>query len=271
MIYLVYRWVLALFFLVTLVLSGLEYQGGARYLILLTHWNLLALICHLLWSAIFVTVRYLQVYVICRSRFGVHNKLARYRVHDKPVGCCGWQKDSTTWYQKVQWLLFTLGAEASLGGTILFWTIIYRGGVPSYISVVTHAINGITGFLDICLTGIPVRILHVVYPFIYCCAYSVFTGIYYAAGGTNHGNSYIYTVLNYEDSPGIAAAYVVGVTLVFCPLFHLLVWGMYLAREGMLYLVKHTCLKRCHTSESVLTDSDSHDQSPVKEMNEVSV
>ena len=108
LIYLAYRWIIALFFLVNLVVSGLNYSGGARYLILLTHWNFIVLICHLLWSAIFVTVSYFQVHVFCRERFEAHNKLSKYQVYDKPAGCCGVQKDGTAWYQKVQWLLFTL-------------------------------------------------------------------------------------------------------------------------------------------------------------------
>ena len=199
-----------------------------------------------------MTVRYFQVHVFCRERFEARKKLSNYQVYDKPAGCCGVQEDGTVWYQKVQWLLFTIGNEAAIGGTILYWALIYRGGSQGYISIVTHAINGVAGFLDICFSGVPIRILHVVYPFVYCCVYSVFTGIYFGAGGTNNGNSYIYSVINYEVSPGIAAGYILGVTLVFCPVVHLLLWGLYLAREGLLYLVMEIC---CNKDQPQLASS----------------
>ena len=211
-----------------------------------------------------MTVRYFQVHVFCRERFEAHKKLSNYQVYDKPAGCCGVQKDGTVWYQKVQWLLFTIGTEAAIAVSILYWALLYRGGTIGHVNIATHTLNGIIALVDIGITGVPVRILHFVYPVIFCSSYSVFTGVYYGAGGTNVFNqTYIYPVLDYESSPGLASGVIVGVSLVFCPLIHLIVWGLYLAREGLLHLLKHACCKRCLDDEkypNMSTDKEMQDR-----------
>ena len=256
----------ALFFLAYLIVSGVSYSipdYGGRYLIFLTNWAFLALNVHLLWSAIFVTIRYFQVHVFCKERYEVH-KLSRYHVYDKPAGCCGVQKDGTVWYQKVQWLLFTVGNQAAIGVCILYWVLIYSSNDRvDHINIATHALNAIIALADIGISGVPVRILHVVYPVIFCGSYSVFTGMYYAVGGTGAANqTFIYPVLDYEMSPATSSGYILGVTLVFCPLVHLLTWGLYLAREGLLHLIKRACCKECFGDEkdaSKSTDEEMQD------------
>ena len=251
-----FRWMATLFFLAYLIVSGLSYSSDSRddgplYFIYLTNWSFLALNVHLLWSAISVTIRYFQVHIFCRERYEVH-KLSRYHVYDKPAGCCGVQKDGTVWYQKVQWLFFNIGTEAAIGVSILYWALIHNSSINrvDHINIVTHALNGIIALVDIGISGVPVRILHVVYPVIFCGSYSVFTGVYYGAGGTNQFNqTFIYPVLDYETSPATSSGYILGVTLVFCPLVHLLIWGLYLAREGLLHLIKHVCCKECFGDE----------------------
>ena len=204
-----------------------------------------------------MTVRYFQVHVFCRERFEAHNKLSKYQVYDKPAGCCGVQKDGTVWYQKVQWVLFSIGAEAAILVTILYWSLLYRGGNVSQINLVTHTLNGVMALLDMAITGIPVRILHVVYPLIFCGSYSVFTGVYYGAGGVGivANQTYIYPALDYESSPGFASGLIIAVNFVACPLIHLLFWGLYLAREGVLHLIKHICCKRCLDDQKELYKS----------------
>ena len=104
--------------------------------------------------------------------------------------------------------------------------------------------------LDIMVSGVPVRLLHFIYPFIFSGTYAVFTGIYFAAGGVNNinGKPYIYPVLNYGENPGVASAYVLVTVLVLIPLLHLLTWALYLLREGLLYLFKHICFKQKHNT-----------------------
>ena len=77
--------------------------------------------------------------------------------------------------------LITIGTEAAIAVSILYWAI---GTIAA-----THTLNGIIALVDIGITGVPVRILHFVYPVI---SYSVF--INYGAGGTNVFNQ----VLDYE-------------------------------------------------------------------------
>ena len=87
--------------------------------------------------------------------------------------------------------------------------------------------------------------------------------MYYAVGGTGAANqTFIYPVLDYEMSPATSSGYILGVTLVFCPLVHLLTWGLYLAREGLLHLIKRACCKECFGDEkdaSKSTDEEMQD------------
>lgn len=253
LIYLLYRWVSSLFFLSYLILSGVS-GGGNYFFVFLTNWSLIALNLHLLWSAVFATVHYFRIYVFCKEKFEVQNKLNSYRVYDEPAGCCGRQQDDTAWYQKVQWILFTIGNGAAITVTILYWSLIYGlsgGGSVGHIGIVIHALNGVIAVIDVGVSGVPVRILHFVYFIAYCASYSVFTGVYYGAGGTVGNRTYIYPVLNYESAPAIASGTVLGSTLLVCPLVHLAVWGLYLAREGLVYLVKHAC-----SSDAGMNDDD---------------
>ena len=65
-------------------------------------------------------------------------------------------------------------------------------------------------------------------------AYALFSLIYWAAGGTGYlGAPYIYSVLDWESAPGIAAAYVFGVIAVAGPLLYIIVWAAsYAAKRG---------------------------------------
>ena len=245
-IYLLYRWIALFFFLAYLIQSGLISSNNPLFFIYLTHWGLLVYTFHFLWSATFVTIRYFQVHVFCKKTYEVpREKETSYQLYDKPVGCCGVREDSTFWYQKVQWLLFTVGNGTALAITVLFWSVLYRPEDSiDHISLVVHAVNGVVALLDIWVSGVPVRILHVIYTIFFCGVYSAFTGIYFAAGGVNDdGDRFVYPALNYEKDPGTASAYVILSSLVLVPLLHLFVWGVYLLREGLLYLIKHVCLK----------------------------
>lgn len=111
----------------------------------------------------------------------------------------------------------------------------------------THLINGIVSITVLWVSRTPVRLLHVVYLVGFGAVYSVFTGIYYAAGGTNaQDEPYIYEVLDYDDNPGTATAYVLIVVLVFLPFIHLLFYVQYVARYWLSYALLHGLRRREH-------------------------
>ena len=155
---------------------------------------------------------------------------------DQPVGCCGNKNDKTSWYQKVQWIFFTLGAEQAVAVSIVYWTIIYSGYQVTGISINNHTINGIGSLIDVFISGTPVRILHVIYLMIFAGTYCIFSGVYFACNGTNlKGNPTIYNILDYKESPGAATGWVLGLIFVFVPLLHLTMFGLFSVRFWITY------------------------------------
>ena len=113
--------------------------------------------------------------------------------------------------------------------SILYWTLLYSGGPVDNINA--HLVNGIIALIDVVFSGVPVRILHFIYPAMFATAYAVFTGIYFAAGGTHpNGNPYIYPVIDYGNRPGLAVGLVVAVVLVMIPIINLMIFGLYSVR-----------------------------------------
>ena len=252
--YLIYRWILAIVFIIWLGLNG---GDGPKFFIFLTNWSYLLWNAYLLVSAISCTATYVLYHFCCREKFKKREKedgnhcQRELVLEDKPVGCCGAQSDKSCWYHKVHWLLFTLGTETAIAVTILYWALLYRPGMDSAFeggSLMTHLINGIMAVADILLTGIPVHLLHVVYILCFSSTYASFAGIYFAANGTNvHGEPFIYDVIDYGNEPETAAAYTIVVGVIFYPLMHLILYCLYLAREGLLYHVWRFCCHRNHT------------------------
>ena len=241
-IYLVFRWFMAAYFFGWLIPSGLyDDNGGVKYFIFLTNW------CYLMWnfyliiSAISVTIKVSLVY--CRGEQSGATSTQALLEHpkpyidiDKPVGCCGRSSDATSWYQKLQWVFFYLGAEMAVIVAILYWALIYDGGRVDGVNVNTHLVNGIVALIDIFFSGIPVRILHFIYGVAFGATYIIFTGIYYAADGTNvRGDPYIYDVIDYGNNPGSATGWVLAVVFIFLPLVHLVVFGLYTVRFWLTY------------------------------------
>lgn len=184
-----------------------------------------------------MSIRFLQLHVFCREKFELyHDGKERYPVFDKPVGCCGIGENTTTWYQEVQWVLFTVGNEAALAATIFYWASVYTpGSRVTHIIIVTRGVNAAIAFLDIWITGVPVRLLHFVYTVIFGAIYIIFTGIYFAARKVNSkGEPFIYSVLDYGNHPGTAAAFAVVSVLIILPIIHLIFWIMYILREGFI-------------------------------------
>ena len=97
----------------------------------------------------------------------------------------------------------------------------------------THLVNGIVAVVEVWISGVPVQLLHFIYPMIYAAVYSVFTGIYFAASG----NIIYDNVLDYGEGLGLAVGVVVGVTLVFIPLMHLIFYFQYFVKFWILYYI----------------------------------
>ncbi|XP_035676054.1 uncharacterized protein LOC118415501 [Branchiostoma floridae] len=142
------------------------------------------------------------------------------------------------WYLGCQWVLYTAPAVSALPITVVFWSLMRPAGQSVVIeNVLIHAMNSVTAFLELFITGLPVSLLHVVYPILYLLWYIVFSLIYVEAGGTDlWGNHYIYKVFDFEGNPSLTAGLVVAVVGLLL-VSHVIVFFLSLLRDKILVCV----------------------------------
>ncbi|XP_067944559.1 protein rolling stone-like [Watersipora subatra] len=141
---------------------------------------------------------------------------------------------------KLNWFLYELTSGETILISLLFWSLIYNEDYPIYADTyVTHGVNGLYVLIDIWITAMPVKILHVYLPFLLGLSYIIFSIIYDYSGGTNAlGMPYIYSVLDWSDGVtwpliycGGAAVVVIIIHFIFYGCFKLRVW-LYKYRKG---------------------------------------
>ena len=243
---------MSLYFISSLIYTSVDARAyGPKVIIYVTQWVFYLWNFQVLWAAIFVTVTYLKVYFCQMDKFQrrdtggpCNHELV---IDNRPVGCCGVSSNETLWYQNIYWLLYTLSTDMTILVVVIYWSLIYAFDPVmeeyDYANFVKHLIVGIMAIVDLFLTAIPIRILHFIYSIIFIAIWSIFSGIYFAAGGTNYyGSRYIYKFLDYEENPFFAVTMGFVITFIIIPLIHSFVYCLYLVREGLLYLArKHCC------------------------------
>ena len=129
--------------------------------------------------------------------------------------------------EKIDWLLFNVACTVGTVTTISYWTIFPRWEetwLP--LDLQHHLVSLAVILLEMVLSAIPMRILHVIYPMIFGVAYVAFTLILWAVDG----NYVIYPdALNWNES--IQATLVACVAVfVFVPAVHLFFWTLFKMR-----------------------------------------
>jgi len=247
LLFVIYRWIISLYFFAWLIPSGMDdANGGPKYFIYLTNWAFLLFNLYLLVSAVAVTLQFVIHYLYENenlSRGDLHQR--RNNLHGKhQVIRMLFGADYThevVWYQKVQWLLVTIGLETAIAIPLLYWTLVYPGSNHDLNgeNFNVHLVNGIVATFDICFSGLIIRLFHVIYVIFFGAVYVVFSGIYYAADGTNvQDKPYIYPALDYGDKLGRAILYVVLIIVIFLPLLHIVVYAMYITRQWLVKKIR---------------------------------
>ena len=243
-----------------MVYIAAHYEDGALYFIYLTNWTYLLTIVYSLWAAVSVSMSHLTVFWCQKHMYQQEpneggpcsNELL---IDDRPLGCCGCTSDNTRWHQKILWVLYSTTTTVSILMCISYWIFQYSFNYDKdigFYSIASHVLVGSISLMDMCVTGIPLRLLHVIYPIGFGLAYVFFTAAYYAAGGAGvDGSGYIYSVLNYKEKPSEATLIIFGV-LVIGVIFHSILCGLYLARELVICLIRRYCFCcfpcQCHNS-----------------------
>ena len=251
--FVVYRWVIAGFFAGWLIAAGLSYinDGDAKFFVLLTNWGFLTFNVLLIWSAIVSTVDFFREFVCCRQQYidaGETRSTAYKRDLETPTGCCGSSYNMIKWYHMIQWGLFAIGTEIAVAITIIYWPLIYNPSNPvNGVRFNTHGTQGIVAVVEVLIAGVPVRFYHFHFTMIFGAVFVVFSGIYYAAGGTNlGGDPFIYSILDYGNNPGGTVGVIFAVVFLLLPIVHIFFYLAYVARYWIIYLI----YSKRHTSSS---------------------
>lgn len=175
------------------------------YMGFLTHWGFLLTICYLLCS------------MMCSVRYSSTNTLL----------------DEPTLLLKTTWIVYSIAAPLEICICILYWTAISNGGPVTYVSVMEHGVFALIVLLDGLVIGrIPIRVPHVIYFWIVCQLYLVWTLIdaYFDIGNGEWGPAYsddaLYPVVNWKEQAQLASRVSTFCLGVLAPLIFGIVWLM---------------------------------------------
>lgn len=88
-------------------------------------------------------------------------------------------------------------------------------GTTSINDVLIHGGNSAGMLIELLVVRYPIYFAHVIYAVGFGIVYCTFTAVYYFAGGTHSsGAPYIYTILNYSESPGISSLVILGILVL---------------------------------------------------------
>jgi len=127
--------------------------------------------------------------------------------------------DETPHFVRIALAMQAVTYIASFFVFVLYWALVYDGGTLLALSYFTHGVNFLVALADFLLAGLPMRVAHIWAPLAYGLTYVIFSIIYDLAGGTAGADPYIYKVLDWSDTPGVASAYGLIVVFVAFPLF----------------------------------------------------
>ncbi|XP_011189322.2 protein rolling stone [Zeugodacus cucurbitae] len=193
-IWLIYRWLLAVTFAVGVLGSLIQTFNEGKWFIYLTDWGFFLCLYTSLFGAILVTIYY------CSK-------------DNIPV---------PPWALKLYWASYWITLCLATLITFIYWIFIFptdnQSGWAVY-NLWAHGFNSILMIFDHMLVAFPDRILHFVYPLGLGLMYGIFTVIYYYAGGVDpFGNRFIYEILDWSNAGGATLTLFgcILVTFVFC-------------------------------------------------------
>ena len=166
---------------------------------------------------IFTITLFFVTFITCKYFF---NKLRTNRnvvsdsETDRSMEQFSYDNDNINCVEKITWLLYTVSLTMTCVVTGGYYT---AAGADlddfDVFSLHIHGINLLIMGTDFLLSQIPIHFLHIYFPTLFVGVYVIFTGIYYAAGGTNaDGKPYIYPLLDYQND--LSRAILLAIVLV---------------------------------------------------------
>ena len=144
------------------------------------------------------------------------------------------EKDALQCHHKFLWFLYVISATAGVWITAGYWTVLVGDDPIDANNVTKHALISVFMVLDTCLSAVPIRLFHSLYPFLYLVIYISFSVIYWLLDGTNiEGEPFIYAALNYNDFDPTFGGLLAVFILVVLPVLHLILFGITKLRDHL--------------------------------------
>nr|CUU98388.1 hypothetical transcript [Hymenolepis microstoma] len=105
-----------------------------------------------------------------------------------------------------------MSTNAVMVTSLVYWAILWKPGNSRFYrleSEFKHSIPALTVVLDVCINGLPIRLLHVIYPVIFGILYSTFSFLYYDTGHVQP----IYPVLDWSNPAKAAVVCLLIITV----------------------------------------------------------
>jgi hypothetical protein len=205
LIYVVYRWLIAIFFTVSFVNSviySIQRHQLALSLIYLTRWNILITAATCILGAYFSTLYYI-----------------------------GKTMDRMTLGLKLYWFSHNNITVFACAISCIYWSTLYDGSDIGLNEVLVHITNSLVLIFDLFIINHPYHLSHFIYPMICGSMYQLFTIVYTFAGGVDsQGNNYIYSILNWKEKP-LSSVIVSTLSLICLAILHMIVCGIHAARS----------------------------------------
>ena len=251
-VFILYRLVTAGYVLSWLVYTAVTFPTTIRpWPVWLTNWSYLLLTCHLVLACVISVLHHGASGQHCCQRS--QRAISRER-RDTPRGFNSTSgilaessdggnatdssdftvtfdnlEDALPWYIKLDWFLFAIVSNISFIVTIVYFVALFPqlmnidAAPPLLEDLHLHLVNSLVILLELALTAIPIRLLHVLYPFIYGLVYIIFSAVYWAV---DHKNVLYPHVLDWNE-PGQTMVVVVILAFVFVPFFQFITFGLY--------------------------------------------
>ncbi|KAH8375747.1 hypothetical protein KR093_011635 [Drosophila rubida] len=205
-VFLVYRWILAVFFGTGLCSFLVIYFIRGTVFIYLTTWGFTLCSLTSISGAIFTSLYHANTELMVN------------------------RSSMIKWYWACYWTNLILAHVIAF----VYWTVMYYRKPPMDLisriyDVWIHGLPVVLLNVDHMLVAHPTRVLHMIYPFYFGLGYLLFTYIYYLCGGlSRHGTTYIYRMLDF-DNLGLTSITIVFIT-IFIMGFSIMQYGVYRLR-----------------------------------------
>lgn len=198
----------------------------------LTNWTYTLFALHLTMSTVAIVVYHLVRFSynrswLCTRAGSEHWSVMHEGINQREITGDSYSTDGTQapvlvrtpcapWYVVVLWILFDMATAAVPMVTLMFFIFLWphmthSGGIDND-NLQLHGLSSVCLIIDFMLSPVPVRLLHVIYPFIYGLLYLVFSAIYWSG---DHNRVLYPGVLDW-NTPGKTVGMIFLVLAVLC-------------------------------------------------------